>query len=255
MNGSHPTEARTRRYYDDFSRTYDEGRETGYHALVDRLEADIVLEYARGLRVLEVGCGTGLILARVAPHVQSATGLDLSPGMLARARERGFTRLVRGSATALPFADESFDVVYSFKVLAHVPAIDRALAELARVTRRGGYMLLEFYNRWSLRWIGRQVAGARRIGCAHTEADLFTRWDSPRAIRRLLPPSTELVDLRGVRVWTPAAFLFRAPIVAPWLARAEERAARSWLRIFGGFLVAVVRRKPTSRASAESCPR
>lgn len=242
-------DARARRYYDDFSRTYDHGRDAGYHALVDRLEASMVIEQVeerarRGdaVRVLEVGCGTGLLLDRVAPIASRAVGVDLSAGMIAKARDRGH-EVVRGSATALPFADASFDIVYSFKVLAHVPAIDRALAEIARVTRPGGAMLLEFYNPWSLRYAARLIAGSRRIGAHHTEADVTTRWDSPRAIRRMLPRDAELVDLRGVRVVTPAAIVHRVPLVATLFARAEERASRSPLRALGGFLVAVLRRR------------
>ncbi|AKF06870.1 class I SAM-dependent methyltransferase [Sandaracinus amylolyticus] len=235
-------DARAKRYYDDFSSTYDRGRDEGYHALVDRLESQIVIDHARDADVLEVGCGTGLVLARVAPHAARCVGVDLSAGMIAQARARGLD-VARGSATALPFRDASFDVVYSFKVLAHVPAIERALEEIARVTRPGGHMLLEFYNAWSLRYVARRLAGARRIGRAHTEADVETRWDSPRAIRRMLPRGTELVDMRGVRVVTPAAFVHRVPLVSTLFARAEEHASRSMLRTLGGFLVAVVRRR------------
>lgn len=234
-------EAQARRYYDDFSRNYDVGRDEGYHALVDRLESSLVLEHAGGKDVLEIGCGTGLVLGKVAPHASSAVGVDLSPGMITRAKERGL-EVLRASATALPFADASFDVVYSFKVLAHVPEIDVALAEAARVTRPGGVMLLEFYNRQSLRYVARWLAGARRIGAAHREDDVSTRWDSPSEVRKMLPKGTELVEFRGVRVLTPAAFLHRVPVLAPVLASAEEWASRSAIRSLGGFLVAIVRR-------------
>jgi SAM-dependent methyltransferase len=161
--------------------------------------------------------------------------------MLARARDRGHA-VVRASATALPFADATFDVVYSFKVLAHVPDVRRALAEAARVTRPGGRMILEFYNPRSLRFLARRIAGARRIGRRHDEDDVPTRWDSLEDVRALVPAGTELVDVRGVRVLTPAAFVHRWPIVGPLLGIAEERASRSALRAFGGFLVAIVRR-------------
>ena len=62
-------------------------------------------EYAKHLRVLEVGCGTGLVLSRLKETARSARGLDVSPGMVRRARSRGLD-VVLGSATALPFADE-----------------------------------------------------------------------------------------------------------------------------------------------------
>ncbi len=239
-------EPSTQRYYDDFSSHYDDGRDRGYHALIDRIEAGLVAEHAPGARVLEVGCGTGLLLSRIAPIASRAVGVDLSPGMIARARDRGLN-VVRGSAVALPFADASFDVVYSFKVLAHVPDIDTALREAVRVTRPGGVMLLEFYNPWSLRYVARKIAGARQIGRSHTEADVETRWDSPVAIRRRIPVGATLTEFHGVRVWTPAAFMHRWPLVGPRLGRWEHRASRHPIGILGGFLVAVVRRDGGAR--------
>ncbi len=235
-------DTRNQRYYDDFSTHYDHGRDQGYHALIDRLEAELVIEHAQGARVLEVGCGTGLVLSKVADIAGHAVGVDLSRGMIEKAHSRGLS-VVRGSATALPFADDVFDVVYSFKVLAHVPGIEAALAEIARVTKPGGIMLLEFYNPWSLRYLARRIAGARRIGREHTEADVSTRWDSPVAIRRMLPPTVSLMDLRGIRVFTPAAFVHSVPGLGTRLARAEARASRSPLSIFGGFLVAIARKR------------
>ncbi len=230
-----------KRYYDDFSSHYDRGRVRGYHALVDELEASVVEPYARGRRVLEAGCGTGLLLSRIDRVASRAIGVDLSAGMLARARERGLT-VVQGSITALPFADASFDTVCSFKVLAHVPDIDGALRELARVTRPGGHLVLEFYNRWSLRYLARLAAGARRIGAAHKESDIPTRWDTPREIVRRLPPELSAVEVRGVRVVTPAAAVHRVSAVSAMVGAAERLALSSPIRWFGGFLVLVARR-------------
>jgi len=229
-------------YYDDFSVTYEHGRDMGYHRMLDDLEIDIVAPYARDADVLEIGVGTGLILGRLAPAANSVCGVDVSRGMLAAARARGL-RAVLGSATALPFKDESFDVVCSFKVLAHVPDIGRALAEIARVTRPGGHMVLEFYNPWSLRYLAKLAAGPQPIGEGRTEADMYTRWDSPNVIPRLLPAGVELLDVRGVRVLTPAAAALRLPGVGKALAFGERLAASSRLRYFGGFLVALLHRK------------
>ena len=150
-SGSHDS---NRRYYDAFAERYEaqrgENDPGGYHELVDSLEAEFVERYARGRDVLEVGCGTGLLLRRIQTFAQNVRGVDLSPGMLALAKERGLD-VVEGSATALPFPDRSFDVTCSFKVLAHVREIETALSEMARVTRPGGHVIAEFYNPLSLR--------------------------------------------------------------------------------------------------------
>src|SRR6188472_1855648 len=119
-------DANSRAYYDDFSTGYERERHRGYHALLDELELGVVDPLVRGAEVLEVGCGTGLILEKLARTARRAEGVDLSPGMLDLARKRGLD-VREGSATELPYADDSFDVVLSFKVLAHVPEIERAL--------------------------------------------------------------------------------------------------------------------------------
>jgi ubiquinone/menaquinone biosynthesis C-methylase UbiE len=235
-------DADNRAYYDDFSGGYERERGKGYHQMLDDLEMQVVEPLARGKEVLEVGCGTGLILARLARHAQHARGVDLSPGMLESARQRGLDVVV-GSATDLPFDDASFDLVCSFKVLAHVPDITRALSEISRVTRPGGHMVLEFYNPWSLRYVAKRIAGPQPISAGRTEADVFTRWDSPLAIRALLPGDVELVAYRGVRVVTPAAFVHKLPLIGRAFSFAEQHALASPLRYFGGFLIAIARKR------------
>jgi SAM-dependent methyltransferase len=231
----------TRAYYDDFARHYDDGRDRGYHRLIDDLEAGVVLPLAAGRTVLEVGCGTGLVLERVAAVAAEARGIDLSPGMLARARARGLA-VDEGSATALPYADASFDLTYSFKVLAHVPELDRALAEMARVTRPGGHVVFELYNRRSLRYVARRLAGSRRIGAGHEEKDIATRWMTPNEIEAAAPRGTVVESMVGVRIVTPVAAVHRVPIVGGIARRLERALSRSPLARFGGFLVVIARR-------------
>jgi ubiquinone/menaquinone biosynthesis C-methylase UbiE len=230
-----------RSYYDAFSRSYDHGRDEGYHALLDDLEVELVAPYARGARVLEAGCGTGRILSRIAPLARDAVGADLSRGMLGGSARRGL-RVVQADLTALPFPDAAFDVVYSFKVLAHVQEIAGALNELARVTRPGGVLVLEFYNRYSLRFLGKALKGPTRVGEAAHDTDVYTRFDSPRGIRRLLPSHVRVERFCGVRVVTPFAGVVRAPLVGGLVERAERAAVGSPLRWFGGYLVAIARR-------------
>jgi SAM-dependent methyltransferase len=235
-------EGQARAYYDDFSTGYERERHHGYHALLDELELGVAVPFARGRDVLEVGCGTGLILSRLAEVARRAEGVDLSPGMLEKARTRGLT-VHEASATELPYPDASFDVVLSFKVLAHVPDVRLALTEMARVCRPGGRVLAELYNPWSLRFLAKRLAGPGKISDGRTEADVYTRWDAPPKLRGLLPSSLELDEVRGLRVLTPAAFVHRVPVLGAVLARAEHSVTQSPLRWFGGFLVLVATRR------------
>jgi len=234
-------DANSRAYYDDFATGYERERHRGYHALLDELELDAVEPFVRGRDVLEVGCGTGLILEKLARSARRAEGVDLSPGMLEHAKRRGLD-VREGSATELPYPDASFDVSVSFKVLAHVPDIERALSEMARVCRPGGYVIAELYNPWSLRYLAKKLAGPQPISDGRTEADVYTRWDSPTRLKALLPPSVELFDVVGVRIFTPAAFVHKIPVVGGLLATAERLATTSPLRWFGGFLVAIAKK-------------
>lgn len=235
----------TRAYYDEFSKSYERHRRPndadGYHALVDDLEVELCERYGRGKDVLECGCGTGLILERLAGFARRAVGIDLSPGMLEVARGRGL-EVHEGSVTHLPFEDATFDVTCSFKVLAHVPDIGRALAEMARVTRPGGVLLAEFYNPWSFRGLAKRLGPAGKISDRTRESAVFTRFDSPRVLPRILPPGTRLEAARGIRIVTPAAAAMRIPGLKGMLRTAERLLCDSPAAVFGGFYVAVIRK-------------
>ena len=230
-------------YYDAFSRTYDEGRDRGYHKLIDDQAAAIVRRVAAGRSVLEVGCGTGLVMARVARFAASVRGIDVSPGMLARARALGLL-VQEASATALPFPDATFDVVYTFKVLAHVEPVEAALAEMARVTRPGGHLVFDAYNRDSLRFLLKRALGPRRTSSTFDEAAIGTRFDTPaEALARARALGT-VVDVDGIRILTAHPGILAVPGLGLAAERAEWLAMRSPLRRFGGFLVYTVRRAP-----------
>ena len=91
-------------------------------------------------RVLEVGCGEGVVLATLGARLPGTRldGLELDETALSQARARcpGAT-LVRGDACALPFEDQSFDLVVCLEVLEHLPEPGRALRELRRVASGG----------------------------------------------------------------------------------------------------------------------
>ena len=229
-------------YYDEFSATYEQHRHHGYHVLIDELELAAARQYCRGL-VLEAGCGTGLILHRLEQIADVTVGVDLSAGMLKHASSRGM-RVAQSSVDTLPFPDACFDAVVSFKVLAHVPRIEQALAELSRVTRPGGHLVLEFYNPHSLRGLIKRLKRPTRIGGDFNDEDVFTRFDSLSRIRGYLPPQLELIDTRGVRVFTPFAQLHDLPLIRGLLATAERAASSApILRGLAGFLIVILRKR------------
>ena len=92
-----------------------------------------------GAKVLDVCCGTGVVMSAAAARSAQATGYDFSPAMLNQARRRhpGLS-FDEGDAEALPYADQSFDAVVSNFGVHHVPRPENALAEAFRVLRPGG---------------------------------------------------------------------------------------------------------------------
>ena len=231
-----------RRYYDEFSVSYERHRHSGYHAFIDDLESSLVRRYVTpSSTVLEAGCGTGLVLSRIAPHVKRAVGVDLSGGMLRQASQRKL-QVVQGSVTALPFADASFDMVCSFKVLAHVEQITLAMSELARVPRPGGFLCTEFYNTRSLRYLIKRAWGPRRTSSAFDEGAIETRFITPREAEACLPAGTRLVDRAGIRITTPHPIVCRLPVIGRAHEGVEWALMRSPLAALAGFYVFVVER-------------
>lgn len=239
------SESTSRSYYDEFAKRYDDRRggrvRDGYHDLIDDLEVGFVRPFASGRDLLEVGCGTGLLLERFAAMCKTAKGVDLSPGMLEKAKQRGLD-VVEGSATALPFEDASFDVAVSFKVLAHIPDIRTALSEMTRVVRPGGHVIAEFYNPRSVRALAKRLAGPLPVGDAIKEDVVYTRFDKPEDIPSLAPSNVRVVAQRGIRIVTPAAKVLELPVVGEAFRRAEHMLCDGPLARLGGFYVVALRK-------------
>jgi len=93
---------------------------------------------------LDVGCGAGALALALAPLVRNVVGIDEVPEALALARERApaNAEFIRADAAHLPFDDGAFDLAGTLRTLHHVPRPELVLAELVRVTRLGGRLLV-----------------------------------------------------------------------------------------------------------------
>src|SRR3984893_1158862 len=111
-------------------------------ALAERVQAFVRPEGNE--HAIDVGSGAGALALALAPLVHDVVGVDLVPELLELARERapGNARFVEGDATHLQFDSASFDLAGTLRTLHHVRRPELVLAELARVTRPGGRVLV-----------------------------------------------------------------------------------------------------------------
>ncbi len=219
-------------YYDDYSSWYEGERRDGYYGVINDLEFDRIEPSVTGRRALEIGCGTGLILTRVDGVAERAIGIDLSPGMAGVSRRKGLCA-ANAAVDALPFADDSFDVVYSCKVLAHVPDLLGALREIRRVLRTGGRAFLEFYNPWSFKRLTYRLVSLWR-----RSEPVFIRFDRRVDVERILPPGLEVRSARGIRVLAATGHFYTLPVLGPIVRRLDRRLCDTWFgQRFGGYLL------------------
>ncbi|MGX1115990.1 ubiquinone/menaquinone biosynthesis C-methylase UbiE [Streptomyces ambofaciens] len=144
MPAASDTDERLRRYWDRHARSYD--RQMSFFDRTLFGESRRWICSRAGGRVLEVAVGTGLNLPLYPADVE-LTGLEWSPAMLDIARRRadglGRTATLReGDAQEMPFDDASFDTVVATLSLCAIPDEKRAVAEMVRVLRPGGRLLL-----------------------------------------------------------------------------------------------------------------
>jgi SAM-dependent methyltransferase len=207
----------------------------------DRLEP-FIRDFARfddwrGRDVLEIGTGTGVDLVRFARAGAHVSGVDLTEAGASLTRSRlareGLAGDVRSvSGEELPFADATFDLVYSWGVIHHAEHPERIVAEIRRVLRHGGSLVAMVYHRRS--WFalgvwGRVLAGGRLAG---PRAAIAQRLESPgtRAYTRA----------EARRLFAPVGRLEITTVATPYDARLAGPLARLTPQL-GWFLVVSAR--------------
>ena len=138
-------------YFDRIASRYDEWYKTRTGQYVDRVEKWLIFSMMRTKsgRALDLGCGTGNYTFELKKRGFDVIGLDASEGMLRIARSKGLN-CIRGNAYSLPFPEESFDLVLSVTMFEFIHEPEKVLAEIHRVLKPGGEVIIGTMNGKSL---------------------------------------------------------------------------------------------------------
>jgi ubiquinone/menaquinone biosynthesis C-methylase UbiE len=156
-----------RQLFDDWPDRYDRWFETPVGRAVLKHERELVLDLlrpGRGEKILDAGSGTGIFTREFMARQADVVGIDISRAMLRRAMDNKAVPAGRGAVAdmvELPFRDGLFDKTVSVAALEFVAGEKRAVAELFRVTRSGGVVVVATLNSLSP-WAVRRRAKARR---------------------------------------------------------------------------------------------
>ena len=226
----------SRGFFDDLDRYHFEK----LHHLV-RL---IAFDGYRGRRVLEVGCGAGVDLARFAKGGASVVGVDIAPSAIDLARANFAQQGLDGefhvaNGEALPFPDDRFDLVYAHGVVQYTANPRRLVDECRRVLAPGGQAIFQVYNRLS--WLN-ALSKLMNVGLEHDGAPVLLKF-SQAEFRRLLG------GFREVRI-VPERFPVKSRLHGGWkgtlynglFVGAFNALPRPMVRRFGWHLLAFCRK-------------
>ncbi len=198
----------------------------------------------RGRRVLEVGCGAAVDLARFARGGAQATGVDLTPSGIRLARQNFAQQHLQGEllvadGETLPFADNTFDLVYAHGVVQYTADDRRLVDECHRVLRTGGEAVFQVYNRVS--WLN-ALSKLMKVGLEHEDAPVLRKY-SAGEFRALLAGFSQ------VR-FVPERFPVTSRLHGGWKGAVYNKLfvgtfnalPRSWVRRFGWHLLAFCRK-------------
>ena len=216
MSGTQSTE--------ELTASYTRWRLSRLGQITDALEQQLLFQLigsVAGKTLLDVGCGDGAFASKFVRLGAIVTGLDADPLMIAAARRRTAIeatrlQLVEGQAESLPFEDAAFDCVLAVTVLCFVRDTGRAVAEMARVLKPGGRLVIGELGRWSLWAAQRRIRGwfgnsTWRAANFRTNTELRSFIDAA---------GLQVIEIQGAAHYPPCGIAAR--LLAPidlWLGR------------------------------------
>ena len=198
----------------------------------------------RGVKALDVGCGPGIFAITLASLGCETTAVDLSPGMLSEAKAnaaaRGLTVDFReGNAETLPFADETFDIVVSRYLIWNLPHPEAALADWARVLKKGGKLCFEDGNHYRWLFDSRYAKLREQNGDGPGHAPKYLKGVSTEAMTDI----AETLPLSGAdRPGWDLAVLAKLGLEAELLERKTARLSETGEDLVTDFVVLAVKR-------------
>lgn len=185
-------------YYDTEASVYDENRygsDEGQR--VDRFQKQLLAGYLKelpaGAKILELGCGTGRFLPYLSEIGYQLTGIDISPGMLEKARERVEVEatepieLLHNKTDTLPFADAEYNAVYSILVINLIQDYQQTFKEVSRIVKPGGFFIFSVPNISSIYFpAGIYVNLRGKTTTANKSGHRYSHWFSRSEIKKSL---------------------------------------------------------------------
>lgn len=180
-------------FYESDASKYDEKRfRSDYGLFTDRVQQYLLLTYLRKLKnnskILEVGCGTGRFSLTISNEGYHLTSLDVAENMLytlkkKMGKNKDAIDLINANADRLPFSDGKFDACISINVFSHLEHPSLVLAEISRVLKKNGSVLINIPNLFSPYFL---VGTYVNIKNKSIQENVFTRWYNPKEFLKII---------------------------------------------------------------------